>query len=57
MPSRPEILEQIAQKARYLRDLERSLVATTDPRGTLDRLKRTREELDELLDDLEHHWR
>lgn len=57
MPNRPEILEKVAQKARYLRDLERSLVATTDPRGTLDRLQRTREELDELLDELDRSGR
>ena len=57
MPNRSEILEKVAQKARYLRDLERSLIATTDPRGTLDRLKRTREELDELLDDLDRSGR
>lgn len=53
----PKSVGKIAAKAAYLWALERELVPTLNPRRVLDRLKVTRLELDELLDDLERQGR
>lgn len=52
MADRLQLLERIAEKATYLRALERELVPSPEARRVLDTLKQTRLELDELIDDL-----
>lgn len=44
-----ELLEKIADQAEMLRDLEREVVKTSDPRRVMDALNETRQGLDELL--------
>jgi hypothetical protein len=53
MRDRQQLLEHIVGLARQLRDLERELVPSGDPKLVLARLKSVRQELDEALGDLQ----